>query len=704
MVSLDKREGKMEKAKKTTTLLTLIILLFSCLYPAISAGAKETSDEKDTRIEKIEWGKSTIYSGDSVDLEVTLKDKATKGMTETIPLPKKLHYQLEDQKEDPIVDYQLKKNKLTIQFKQDSDQKEWKIPLKVSSDKDQVCRTNFGLKQKKVNLHVQVKEEVSCSSSSTTQSSSTETSEDKLESSSTTSKTTNTTQSATTTTISTTSSSTSAQPTTSTTSAKEEKSSTTTDNKKQTTTTIEISDKKTKRPPLKKEGRQFRMSLNDEDVVDWISVDPSSVQDGERVTVHVHFSEKYDGQIQPGDTITIRLPHSGNLSLTGFNRTIQLVDTYGDTIGELNVSSDEAVIHFNENVIDKTHITGNVHFSCEARNTTQSSQGNVGKLTTNFGIDSLPNQTITITAPPYNTNPGVNPFYYKTGRMLPNDTQHVRWWLTGNMNREVVFGDVYIVDEIQPGQEMDWNSFQISFKGGYLNGETLSLKELENRGIGTVYHLGPNQFVLRLLGPYVQYSTFTATYLTKITAPEQPEFKNNSTIYYQTIFEDHFLDGFESDMTVKNINVSGDVDDGKKGYLELTKVDSENNQALSGAKFTLINQETHKKYISTTDKNGYIRWDKLPHGNYLLKETVAPNGYILNKKVYHLTLDKQGVKIKNGDSYMTALGHHIVMKNDKKQGGTPLLPNTGGYGIGLLLIVGGTLLLLATILKRKLDS
>lgn len=450
-------------------------------------------------------------------------------------------------------------------------------------------------------------------------------------------------------------------------------------------------------------GRQSRMSLNKSGIIDWIRVEPNSVQDGDRVTLSAHFSEKYVGQIKPGDTITIELPHQGNLSLTGFHKQIQLVDSYGDDIGTLDVLSNQAVITFNQKVVDKTHISGNIHFTCEARNTTQSSQGDTGRITTDFGIDTLPKQTITIKAPAYNNNPGQYPFYYKTGRMTPEDTEHVRWWLSGNMNHEAVYGDVYIIDEIQPEQEMDWNSFQIYFNGGYLNGKTLSLQELMNRGIGAIYRLGPNKFVLRLSSSYVQYSQFTATYLTKIIDSNQATFDNHSTIYYETPSENHLKDGLDSNMSVKNINISGDADSDQETHFELVKVDSKDGKSLSGAEFTLMNEKTHRKYVARTDKNGYIRWNYLTQGSYTLQETKAPNGYVLNKTVYRLTINKNGASLSQGDRYIAVSGNSATVKNEKKKMGTPRLPETGGSGLAGVFIVGSIVFVSAIFIRRKIN-
>lgn len=714
-------EGR-DNMKKTTVLTTLFILLFSCICPTISVWAK---DNTDTHIEKIEWEKSHIYSGDTIDLIVIFKDGVIKkGDKEFIELPKELKYQINKSVDNENIHYQVKKNKLTIQFKKDYAKDSLKVPLIVSSDKNQICSTDFGVNKEKSELDVEIRRDDTKDNSQISKSSSSSTTEEiSTDMSHETSKSNENNNSTTTKVSSYYSSSTSSKAATSSTTVD-----TSSTNLSKVKSTGDASTKSTEKnrerskvlpgkyiklesqrcPSCRGLHRQSRMSLNSSDVVNRIDVEPSNtVYDGEDVNLKVYLSEKYDGQIQPGDTITIQFPHTDKLSLTGYevhddqgSDGLPIIDTFGDIIGRLTVSSHQAVIKFNENVIGKSNIRGEINIKCLARNFNEaSSQENVGKLTTNFGISTLPKQTITIIKPAY--TPGENPFYYKTGQISPNDTGHVRWWLTGNMNKEAVFSDIYIVDEIQPGQVMDWNSFQVSFNGGYLDGQTLSLQEIQNKGIGAVYRLGPNRFVIRLFSPYVQFAQFTVTYLTKITDQNQAQFQNKSTIYYQTMTENHLFDGYHSDMTVNNIHDSGSADDDKYSHLELVKVDSQNKKALAGAEFSLVNQSTHKKYVSRTDKNGNIQWNKLPHGNYTLQEIKAPNGYVLNKTIYQLTVNKEGVQIKNQNHYVTTAGHKITVTNDKKVVGTPRLPETGGSGLGVVLILGGTVVAVAMILKRK---
>ncbi|QWU47859.1 SpaA isopeptide-forming pilin-related protein [Bacillus sp. NP247] len=69
-----------------------------------------------------------------------------------------------------------------------------------------------------------------------------------------------------------------------------------------------------------------------------------------------------------------------------------------------------------------------------------------------------------------------------------------------------------------------------------------------------------------------------------------------------------------------------------RGNLEIIKVDNDNKKApLAGAEFTLYDR-TGKTVIRkiTTDKDGIAKFNNLKRDKYLLKETTAPEGYVIS--------------------------------------------------------------------------
>ena len=64
---------------------------------------------------------------------------------------------------------------------------------------------------------------------------------------------------------------------------------------------------------------------------------------------------------------------------------------------------------------------------------------------------------------------------------------------------------------------------------------------------------------------------------------------------------------------------------------------------ISGVEFTVINQETNEVIeVLTTDKDGYAISGKLDYGNYILRETKTPDGYLpADDQYFSITQDEE---------------------------------------------------------------
>ncbi|MES1051623.1 TQXA domain-containing protein [Bacillus thuringiensis] len=95
-----------------------------------------------------------------------------------------------------------------------------------------------------------------------------------------------------------------------------------------------------------------------------------------------------------------------------------------------------------------------------------------------------------------------------------------------------------------------------------------------------------------------------------------------------------------------------------KGTIEITKEDvADGNNKLPGAEFTIYNEQGKEVVKGKTNEQGIAKFEKLPAGKYTYKETLAPQGYVINEETFSFEIKHDGEIIK-----------HIV-KDKKIEGG-----------------------------------
>jgi uncharacterized repeat protein (TIGR01451 family) len=120
-----------------------------------------------------------------------------------------------------------------------------------------------------------------------------------------------------------------------------------------------------------------------------------------------------------------------------------------------------------------------------------------------------------------------------------------------------------------------------------------------------------------------------------------------------------------------------------KGSIVITKTDM-NGKLLQGAEFTLYDRDGKEVAIAVSDKDGIAAFDDVDYGNYTIKETKAPKGYILSKEQIE-------VKINSVESQKFTVKNEAEKIADKI---INVLPKTGGVFdskliIGVLTIISG---------------
>ena len=124
--------------------------------------------------------------------------------------------------------------------------------------------------------------------------------------------------------------------------------------------------------------------------------------------------------------------------------------------------------------------------------------------------------------------------------------------------------------------------------------------------------------------------------------------------------------GYKLDKNIYEFNVSYDnnkknveifitkepiVNEMIKSNLVIYKVDSSDNSLLADACFKIFDDNDNLIYEGKTNSDGILSIDNLGYGKYHFYEVTAPNGYIINNKVYEFVVDEDNeiieIKVNN---------------------------------------------------------
>ncbi|KZT96068.1 Alcohol dehydrogenase [Lactiplantibacillus plantarum] len=392
-----------------------------------------------------------------------------------------------------------------------------------------------------------------------------------------------------------------------------------------------------------------------------LTASPESINDGGKTTVRVNFDE-HAQKIASGDTITVNWNNSGTVYGQGYQKNIDL-NIRGVNVGTLSVTTNKAVFTFNSNINDMENVTGWGEFDLEGRNLANTSDENTGS----FSIYSGGQQTY-VSVKKGKTG-SKSPFYYKTGDMLPSDTDHVRWFLNINNEKGYVSDRIYIKDQIQPGQTLDKGSFDITIDG-YRPNHFYGSNAIENfesayPGSSITINVSTGDITVVIPQDQAQLNKFSILYRTSVDDYNQPTFENHSQAWY-TENNQPAVEGKEFDYSVSNVNANGGVDGKNQTKVSVIKEwDDNNNSArlrpdsikvqlyangLLTGKAVTLNSANNWQYTWS----GLVKNAKGSRIAYTVKEVSIPNGYrgittvngndIVIKNVYNQTINISGTK------------------------------------------------------------
>ena len=376
-----------------------------------------------------------------------------------------------------------------------------------------------------------------------------------------------------------------------------------------------------------------------------VSASPDHINDGGKTTFKMSYDD-HAQKIKDGDTITVSWPSSGTVYGEGYSKTIDLyID--GVNVGVLKVTPQNAVITFNSNINDVENVHGWAEFDIEGRNLANTSDENTGSFTITSGGYST---SVSVTKPKSGT---VGVFYYKTGDMQPDDTDHVRWFL--NMNNEKAYVDdrIYVTDQIQPGQTLDPKSFDITVEGynpGHFDGaDAIAKFEQAYPGASISADASTGKITISIPQDQANLNSFSVMYLTSVDDYNAKEFKNNSQAWYHEHNKDA-VNGKEFDHTVQNVNANGGIDGTNQTSVSVKKVWNDNNDSRHKRPANVQVQLLANGYktgspVTLDASNSWSHtWEKLVKNakgapiKYTLEEVSVPSGY-----QDHFALDPTGV-------------------------------------------------------------
>ncbi len=220
------------------------------------------------------------------------------------------------------------------------------------------------------------------------------------------------------------------------------------------------------------------------------------------------------------------------------------------------------------------------------------------------------------------------------------DGKQIHWSIDVNLVQQKI-KDLKLVDKISENQEFLEDSIKVYHANIDVNGNASKGEEVSSDDYTLDIDQEAGEFTVKWNNEVER--AFIVEYSTLFFEKHNGEVKNDYTITGDSIGEEDSDASGSDDVTIEQLGSGGG--EGIAGYLVIDKVDSTHGQeetSLAGAEFDLIDADTGNVLKSgTTDENGQIDFGRLLFGDYQLKETKVPEGYVTPEEEQTITIDKE---------------------------------------------------------------
>ena len=209
-----------------------------------------------------------------------------------------------------------------------------------------------------------------------------------------------------------------------------------------------------------------------------------------------------------------------------------------------------------------------------------------------------------------------------------------------------------------------------------------------------------------LLKLTVPFGTYTLTETKPPSGYMDSEYSSRFTVCYTDNKNNLEINGSNMLYTENGEYIT--VENDKIPNLDLIKV-NDSGTPLGGAEFEMYKADedwNERDYVGTATSSdglgslGKFSFEGLELGNYLLYETVAPNGYYKADEPWKIVVAKNGISIT--DYYGTPVSNTDEEGNiEIVNSSGAVLPSTGGNGTGSYAVVGLTLMAISLYIYRK---